>query len=80
MIRDNTNLCQCNGPASQIPILVTAPPVKKKKKKNFTSTTSYSDKALMTFHDDASNSHVPDINFLEFLVDSISLESHHNCY
>ena len=33
MIRDNTNLCQCNGPASQIPILVTAPPVKKKKKK-----------------------------------------------
>ena len=32
MIRDNTNLCQCTGPASQIPIRVTAPPVKKKKK------------------------------------------------
>ena len=23
------NLCQCTGPASQIPILVTAPPAKK---------------------------------------------------
>ena len=30
MITDNVNLCQCIGPASQIPILVTAPPVKKK--------------------------------------------------
>ena len=29
MIRDNMNLCQCTGSASQIPILVTAPPVKK---------------------------------------------------
>ena len=30
MIRDNMNLCQCTGPASQIAVLVTAPPVKKK--------------------------------------------------
>ena len=29
MIRDNPNLCQCTGPASQIPIFVTAPLVKK---------------------------------------------------
>ena len=32
MIRDLMNLCQCAGPASQIPILATAPPAKKKKK------------------------------------------------
>ena len=29
MIRDDMNLCQYTGPASQIPILVTAPPVRK---------------------------------------------------
>ena len=29
MIRDNMNLCQCTGPASQKAVLVTAPPVKK---------------------------------------------------
>ena len=29
IITDNMNLCQCTGPASQIPILVTAPPIKK---------------------------------------------------
>ena len=67
MIRDNTNLCQCTGPASQIPIRVTAPPVKKKK------TISYSDKALMTFYDDAL-----DMNYLEFLVHALSITSHHS--
>ena len=71
MIRDNTNLCQCTGPASQMPIRVKAPPVKKKKK--LTWTISYSDKALMTFYDDAL-----DINYLEFLVHALSITSHHS--
>ena len=31
MIRDNMDLCWCTGPASQIPILATAPPAKKNK-------------------------------------------------
>ena len=35
MIRDNMNLCQCTGPASQIPILVTAPRIKKNIRERF---------------------------------------------
>ena len=37
----------------------------------------YSDKALMSFHHDASNSHVPNIKFLEFSVHALLLTSHH---
>ena len=37
---------------------------------------SYNYKALTTFHHDASNSHVPGLNFLEFLVISPSTRSH----
>ena len=73
MIRDNVNLCQCTGPASQIPIFVTAPPVKKSK---LIWTISYNEKALMNFHHDTSNSHVPDINFLKFLVHTLSITRH----
>ena len=35
-------------------------------------------KALMTFHHDASNSHVPDINFLEFLLHVFSITRHYS--
>ena len=49
-IRDNMNMCQCTGPASQITIL--------EKKKKLTWTISYGDKTFMTFHHDAANSHV----------------------
>ena len=75
MVRDNMNLCQCTGPASQIPILITAPHVKKT---NLHEQISYSDKALMNFHHDVPNSHVPDINFLGFLVHALSVASHHH--
>ena len=37
----------------------------------------YSDKALMSFHHDASNSHAPNIKFLEFSVHALLLTSHH---
>ena len=73
MIRDNTNLFQCIGPASQILILITAPPVKKK----LTSTILYKDYALMNFHHDTPNSHISDNNFLEFLVRNLLIISHH---
>ena len=49
-IRDNMNMCQCTGPASQITIL--------EKKKKLTWAISYGDKTFMTFHHDAPNSHV----------------------
>ena len=32
----------------------------------------------MTFHHDAPNSHVPDINFLEFLAHALSITNHHS--
>ena len=76
MIRDLMNLCQCAGPASQIPILATAPTAKKKKKKIHER--FHSDTALMKIHHDAPNSHVPDINFLEFLLHALSITSHHS--
>ena len=73
MIRDDMNLCQYTGPASQIPILVTAPPVRKINlpayMKDFVS-----DKPLMTFYHDDPNSHVLYINFLEFLVHALSIK------
>ena len=37
---------------------------------------SYSNKALMNIHHDAPNSHVPGINFLEFLVHALSRTSY----
>ena len=72
MIRDDMNLCQYTGPASQIPILVTAPPVRKINlpayMKDFVQWQTFND-----FYHDAPNSHVPDINFLEFLLHALSI-------
>ena len=57
------NLCQCTDPTSQIPSLVTAPPVKKKKtnkkQKNKTDLRG-------RVHHGAPKNHVQDINFHEF--------------
>ena len=39
---------------------------------------SYSNKALMNFHHDAPNNHVPAINLLEFLVHALSITSYHS--
>ena len=39
---------------------------------------SYSNKALMNFHHDALNNHVPAINLLEFLVHALSITSYHS--
>ena len=75
MIRNNANLCKCTDPVSQIPILVTALTVKKTNLHERFHTVK---KALMTFHHDASNSHVPDINFLEFLLHVFSLTRHYS--
>ena len=51
MIRDNMNLCQCTFHSSQIPILVTAPPIRQWQ-------------SFIDFYHDAPNSHVPGTNFL----------------
>ena len=47
-------------------------------KNKLTWTISYSNKALMNIHHDAPNSHVPGINFLEFLVHALSITSYHS--
>ena len=41
---------------------------------------SCSNKALMNFHHNAPNSHVPAINLFEFLVYAFSITSYHNRY
>ena len=46
-------------------------------KNKFTWTISYSNKALVTFHHDALNGLVPGINFLVFLVGSLSKTTYH---
>ena len=58
------------GPSSKIQNLVIAPPIKKDELNNdFIH--------WQSFNHDASNSHVPDINFLEFLVQALSITSYH---
>ena len=65
------------APASEIPVLVTALGIH-----YFSS--SCQKKSLnepfqeIKFHHDAPNSHVPDINFLEFLVHTLSTTSYHS--
>ena len=41
---------------------------------------SYSNKVLRTFRHGTLNSHVPGINFLEFLLHALSIKSYHNWY
>ena len=71
-------------PASQLANLVTALGIHYfsssclKKKSKITGAISYSNKTLMRFRRDAPNSHVPGINFLEFLVHALSITSHHS--
>ena len=55
------NLCQCTDPTSQIPSLVTAPPVKKKNKQTKNKTD-----LRERVHHGAPKNHVQDINFHEF--------------
>ena len=75
MIRDDMTLCQCTVSASQITIAAlgihnTASTVKK--------ANLYEPFQTVTFHHDAPNSHVPGINFLEFLVHALSITSYHS--
>ena len=84
MIRDDMTRCWCTWPLVQLvkyqslslpcAFTTSAPPVKNK----LTLTISYSLKALVAFHNDAPNSHVSGINFLEFLVHALSITSHHS--
>ena len=85
MIRNDMNLCRCTDLPSQIPVLVTALSIfsqfllsKKKKKKKLVWKISYREKALMNFHHDAPNSHVPAINLLELLVHPLLITSYHS--
>ena len=65
-------------PPSQISItalgFTISAPVKQTKK--ITWTISFSNKALMTFHHNTQNSHVPGINFFAFFVYAVSISSH----
>ena len=69
-------------PACQIPIFVTVQDIhyfsSTCQKNKLTWTISYSNEALMNIHHDVSNSHVPGINFLEFLVHAPSVTSFHS--
>ena len=69
--------------ASQIPVLVTALGIyyfssSRQKKNRPTRRISNSNKALMNFHYDGTNSHVPAVNLLEFLVHALSITSYHS--
>ena len=81
---DALTLCQfILSLTSQMPILTTAlavwafiiwaPLVNKNK---LTLLISYNHNALTTFHHHAPNSHVPNFNFLEFLINGLSTRSH----
>ena len=75
MIRVDVTLCQCAVSASQITTTAlgihnTASTVKK--------ANLHEPFQTVTFHHDASNSHAPGINFLEFLVHALSITSYHS--
>ena len=59
-----TNLCHCSG-CSPFQFF-------QSKKNKLTWTISSSNKVLMNIHHDAPNSHIPGINFLQFLVHALS--------
>ena len=68
----NTNPCHCPGHSLFQP---------RCQKNKLTWTISHIIKILVTFHNNASNIHVPGINFLEFLVHAIFnflITSHHS--
>ena len=67
MMTENMNQCQCTGPASQIGIRVTAPPVKKTNLyEQFHAVAKLLTVTFQAF------------NFLEFLVHALSKTNHHS--